>query len=86
MGVAENTFQVQKISIASAYIESEDGKSFWNSGKKREEATTEAYVCSGCGYTEWYTTGLDILKKLVDSKPAHGGSKVQSIVKAVHGD
>jgi predicted nucleic-acid-binding Zn-ribbon protein len=39
----------------------------------------EAFICNGCGYTEWYAHGLDELKhdpqegvQLIDNRPTPG--------------
>lgn len=58
-----------RVTIASAYL-AEGGKTGFFSGMKgsRVSASCEAYVCARCGFTEWYTTGLDVLATLAEGE------------------
>ena len=55
----------QPITIGAAYIKDSDQKGWFGGARSAMVgASCEAYVCASCGYTEWYTTGLDSLEKL----------------------
>jgi len=61
----------ESITIGAAYIKDSDKKGwFGGAGSAMVAAQCKAYVCASCGYTEWYTTGLDSLEKLAVS-PRH---------------
>ena len=68
-----------RVTIAAACL-ADTGKTGFFGGSKasRASASCEAYVCARCGYTEWYTTGLEVLATLAEGERSSFDMESQS--------
>ena len=59
----------EPLSVAAAYLPTGD-KTFFGRDNKRFVARLTAWVCAPCGFTEFYTAKLDVLRYMVQNQAA----------------